>query len=162
MFEGRGPGFGPNCDPAVFVLQSIVSIGCMLPGNVVNLSKDLHLSQAACEILNLIFKVNKKPVGFLSINDNCLGYVQPIPFNFRPYWGSIGTISLFNSATLPPQESVQRLLPPQKSVQRLLLFPNWFSITSLHCTHHSNCPPSCSSQDCSRLSGTVALKKCYQ
>ena len=31
MFEGRGPGFGPNCDPAVFVLQSIVSIGCMLP-----------------------------------------------------------------------------------------------------------------------------------
>ena len=47
-------------------------------------------------------------------------------------------------------------LSPQESVQCLLLFPNRFSITSLHCTHHSNCPPSCSSQDCSRLSGAVA------
>jgi len=31
VFQGRGPRFGCNCYPAVFVLQPIVSIGCMLP-----------------------------------------------------------------------------------------------------------------------------------
>ena len=33
MFEGRAPRFGRNCDSTVFVLQPIVSIGCMLPVN---------------------------------------------------------------------------------------------------------------------------------
>ena len=31
MFQGRGPWFGWNSDPTVFALQTIVTIGCMLP-----------------------------------------------------------------------------------------------------------------------------------
>jgi len=53
LFQSRSPWPGINSDPTVFVLEPIISIGGVLPGDVVDFPKYFHLGKAACEILHL-------------------------------------------------------------------------------------------------------------